>query len=114
MKRLGWLFVVIMIIFLFSPLWWGSFVFGQSIDEEVHAFTTNQSYNEYLAELDKEYDILHPRERVITVGDVLDYAEEVYNDSTEDSYLRVLDGVVIIYFRHPEPTFKGFKEWLEK
>ena len=28
MKKIGWIFVVIMIVFIFSPLWWGS-VFGQ-------------------------------------------------------------------------------------
>ncbi len=64
----------------------------------------------------------------ITMGMVLEYAEECYNDSTED-YYHLTDAFPCvsymtdygscynaghrdsIYFRHPTPTFPGFIEW---
>ncbi len=76
--------------------------------------TTSESYEHMLQRIDSEYDRLHPRERVVTVGDYFDYAEECYNDSTEDYYIRVLDSAEIIYYRHPKPTFEGFTEWLKE
>ncbi len=68
---------------------------------------------------------------IITVKDILEYAEECYNDSTEDYYHLTNAFPCVsymtdygscynaghrdsIYFRHPTPTFPGFIEWFGK
>ena len=43
--------------------------------------TTSESYEHMIQRIDAEYYRLHPRERVVTVGDLFDYAEECYNDT---------------------------------
>ena len=88
--------------------------------------TTIESYEHRLQRIDAEYDRLHPREREITVGDYLDYAEECYNDSTwvETSFYMRTREIFSHYSWYREegdviwlrrtPTFEGFIEWLKE
>ena len=57
--------------------------------------TTIESYEHRLQRIDAEYDRLHPRERVVTVGDYFDYAEECYADTIKAK--QYIEGNIVEY-----------------
>ena len=115
-------------------------LYGQDVDlsnDETNFTGTRDKYLVHPIEdgfdLPKKIKAL-PSRTFITINDILDYAEECYNDSTV-SYYRILSGGrpndswrvycekdSIDYWgnkcpeiwSHKKPTFEGFIEWLKK
>jgi len=102
-----------------------SFTFGQEYRTD---YVVPTHINPELYEVNYFNELIarsFPRNKIVTFGNIWEYTEECYNDSTWvtvdllfqlDDLLNIYEVYkkeVDVYYLRKKPTFKGFSKWIE-
>ena len=111
--------LILLVSFAFGQMPSMTYINGQWYNAEELKEKEMKEIKEYLfgTEMPDFYAVKIPTlvpDKYISKSDILDYAEECYNDSTFVDRTVYIRGKFINnpYWTHKEPTFSGFIKWL--